>query len=378
MMGSPLTLLVGRLAWLLVIALTLSAGCQEGVSVRVKVTGRPPDASTLVVTAALNEVPALGSGQSLSRTPDRFNVQLQETLRGVVKIHLSAQNGQGCESAAGEGAVEIDGPGTYDLEVALTAQQGCTLQVELVGPAEGTVKSIPAGIDCGVQCKQVFGRDQVVSLIPMTSARFGGWFADASAVNCVGRVGCTLAMGSGLTKARANFIRAESCTQSGWCTEEGLPQAASGRSLYNLWGSGRDDVWAVGDSGTILHGDGILWSTVPSSTSRALRGVWGSGRDDVWAVGESGATLHWNGRTWALSQQPTQAWLNKVWGSGRSDVWAVGDSGTILHWDGTSWSLTSSGVTRSLRGSGAAARTMSGPLVMRRQSFAGTACPGPL
>ena len=37
-------------------------------------------------------------------------------------------------------------------------------------------------------------------------------------------------------------------------------------------GSG-DDVWAVGDVGTILHWDGQAWSNIPSGTNAHLHGV---------------------------------------------------------------------------------------------------------
>lgn len=324
--------------------------CQGGVLVRVRVTGRPATASTVVVTAALNEVPALGTGQSLTRTPDSFNVQLQETLRGPITLHLRAQNERGCDVAVGEGTVEIAGPGTYVLDVTLQPQAGCSIEVELVGPAAGSVQSVPAGITCGAQCRQVFELNQVVNLTATTSARFGAWFADADSPSCAGRVGCSLSIGSGLTRVRAHFIRPESCAASDWCTEEPLPPLPSRSNLYAVWGSGRDDVWVVGDSGSLLHGDGILWTAVTPVTDRGLRAVWGSGRADAWAVGERGAGLRWNGRSWSALPMPTQAWLNGVWGSGRGDVWAVGDSGTILHFDGRAWTSVPSGTTRSLRG----------------------------
>src|SRR6476659_1535743 len=54
--------------------------------------------------------------------------------------------------------------------------------------------------------------------------------------------------------------------------------------LFGIWGSGPDDVWAVGGSfskGTIVHWDGSSWSTVPCPPSGLLSGVWGSGPNDV-------------------------------------------------------------------------------------------------
>jgi hypothetical protein len=34
---------------------------------------------------------------------------------------------------------------------------------------------------------------------------------------------------------------------------------------------------------------------VTSGTTSTLYGVWGSGANDVWAVGAGGVVLHWNG-----------------------------------------------------------------------------------
>ena len=53
-----------------------------------------------------------------------------------------------------------------------------------------------------------------------------------------------------------------------------------------------DDVWAVGELGTILHWNGAGWSSVSSETMNSLYGVWGSTAGDVWTVGGSGTVLH--------------------------------------------------------------------------------------
>jgi hypothetical protein len=108
-----------------------------------------------------------------------------------------------------------------------------------------------------------------------------------------------------------------------------------------------DDVWAVGDSGTILHWNSSAWSAVPSATTLRLFSVWGSGPNDVWAVGSVAETtiVHWNGSAWSAVRPvvPNEMLgaLMAVWGSGPDDVWAVGDvgEGTALHWNGATWSV---------------------------------------
>jgi hypothetical protein len=123
--------------------------------------------------------------------------------------------------------------------------------------------------------------------------------------------------------------------------------------LLGLWGSGPNDVWAVSyevvAGVAIRHWDGKAWTVAfgdPTATSAveaegAMYGVWGSAPNDVWAVGENGVMAHWNGLNWALTPSGTTSTLRSIWGSGAADVWAVGgryQQGTIRRWDGKAWS----------------------------------------
>jgi photosystem II stability/assembly factor-like uncharacterized protein len=72
---------------------------------------------------------------------------------------------------------------------------------------------------------------------------------------------------------------------------------SAGHSLHALWASAGNDVWAVGDLGTIVHYDGRRWNPSESGTTAALTIVYGAGSRDVWAVGQ-GRVLHWNGTAW--------------------------------------------------------------------------------
>jgi len=120
--------------------------------------------------------------------------------------------------------------------------------------------------------------------------------------------------------------------------------------LRGVWGSASDDVFAVGDSGIIVHYNGTEWSVMTSGTANDLRSVWGSAPDDVFAVGGAGTIVHYNGTEWSAMTSGTVNELDGVWGSGSNDVFAVGNAGTILHYDGTPWSAMSSGTTNYLYG----------------------------
>lgn len=109
-------------------------------------------------------------------------------------------------------------------------------------------------------------------------------------------------------------------------------------TLYGLWGTNPADVFAVGESGTILHYDGGSWNSMASGVSGILFSVWGSSSTDVFAVGETGLICHYNGDSWSSMSSGTVRQLRGVWGTDNECVFAVGYSGTILHYDGVSWS----------------------------------------
>jgi photosystem II stability/assembly factor-like uncharacterized protein len=61
--------------------------------------------------------------------------------------------------------------------------------------------------------------------------------------------------------------------------------------LRSVWGGRADDVYAVGDKGTILRwGGGPSWTRIDSSTNQALYGVGGNSLF-VWFVGDGGTVL---------------------------------------------------------------------------------------
>jgi len=122
----------------------------------------------------------------------------------------------------------------------------------------------------------------------------------------------------------------------------------------DVWGTSAIDVFAAGLYGTILHYDGSTLSAMSSGTTQQLNGVWGTSASDVFAVGlqsesTQGIILHYDGSAWT-SMASTTYWLSDVWGSSSSDVFAVGPYGTIIHYDGSIWSAMASGTDLQLNG----------------------------
>ena len=131
-----------------------------------------------------------------------------------------------------------------------------------------------------------------------------------------------------------------------------LIDVASGTTatLFGVWAAAPDDVWVVGgtpDGGTtqpndvLLHFDGSLFtpSPLPQTLGRSFFKVWGTGSDNLYIVGEYGTIWHRTGTTWALeANSPPLATgnLTTVHGCSASEVYAVGGQ-DVLAWDGTSW-----------------------------------------
>jgi hypothetical protein len=144
------------------------------------------------------------------------------------------------------------------------------------------------------------------------------------------------AVGEGKTASQATVGRA-------WRMKRGMNEPDSGHSAWQeldtqapaallaVWGTSQG-VWAVGERGTIRHyvPGATRWSIVASPTNTTLRAVWGSGPNDVWAVGDNATIIHFDGTEWALASTVSDLDLHGLWGSGASDIWAVG-AGGVLH-----------------------------------------------
>jgi len=125
-----------------------------------------------------------------------------------------------------------------------------------------------------------------------------------------------------------------------------------------VFGFSADDVFLVGNRGTIVHWDGGAWTIQETPTDDQLWGVWGAAPDDVYAVGGSGrrgseaVLLHYDGVSWSdvdfgELDRETRA-LFKVWGSGPDDVVVVGQRGVVIRWDGSEWTQHLVGTTEDL------------------------------
>lgn len=110
----------------------------------------------------------------------------------------------------------------------------------------------------------------------------------------------------------------------------------AGPALLAISGSGPEDIWAAGESGEVLHYDGVGWSPVPSGTRRALRSIYAPPGGPVWIVGEGGLVLRGDVRGLAAVAAPflPGEGATDVWGRSAAEVYLTGDGGSALRSDG--------------------------------------------
>jgi hypothetical protein len=146
-------------------------------------------------------------------------------------------------------------------------------------------------------------------------------------------------------------------------TPDGLPDAAPPpgtwtkatspltHTWWGVWGSGPNDVWAVGVAGKIIHYTSGTWTEVSSGYTQNIRGIWGKDGSDIWAAGADGWIGHYDGTSWTSTKQGTDNFFNVGGDPATGEVWVVGENGKILHNKGSGWTDESvSGVTEMLMG----------------------------
>lgn len=111
-------------------------------------------------------------------------------------------------------------------------------------------------------------------------------------------------------------------------------------TLFGVWASSPNDAWAVGGSfenpglpnDVVLHWDGASWKpeALPQKLDRTHFKVWGASADDVYVVGDLGTVWHKKSGTWKREAEgvATERILT-VTGCSPTEIYAVGGR-TIL------------------------------------------------
>jgi photosystem II stability/assembly factor-like uncharacterized protein len=89
--------------------------------------------------------------------------------------------------------------------------------------------------------------------------------------------------------------------------------------------------------GARANADGFQWKQVQSNTKNKLEGVFALDSNNVWAVGEKGTVLFFNGVSWSNPiNVGTKNHLYAVVAFNENDVWVLGDK-IKVHYNGSSW-----------------------------------------
>lgn len=143
-------------------------------------------------------------------------------------------------------------------------------------------------------------------------------------------------------------------TRSGWAPE--AQDQMDGRALLAIAGSGSADslqLLAVGVYDKVLYRGGGLWQEVDGPTggsSGTLTAAWGSTvPGEFYVVGTTGRVYHVRGTVWQReAQNLVTQYLGGVWGKGTGadqEVYAVGASGKVLHRSGGDWAVEADGLS---------------------------------
>jgi hypothetical protein len=131
------------------------------------------------------------------------------------------------------------------------------------------------------------------------------------------------------------------CPNDNVCWQSPLPQ---GNRLSAVHAISEDDVWAVGNSGTVLHYSRGRWTQVSGKTTENLNDVTSTpGQNEVWIVGDNGTIVQGMPPDSILRKQQGIGHLHAVRSVHSQLAFASGENGAALRWDGTQWQQTSAG-----------------------------------
>lgn len=109
-------------------------------------------------------------------------------------------------------------------------------------------------------------------------------------------------------------------------------------AVYSIWGSATNDVWAVGDNGTIRHWDGSQWTLQPQLITREWQEVTGWAANDVIAMAKFSGVYAFDGTSWKTLGFPIPGFhLTTIWGTSGKDFFVGSPNGYLFHYDGAHW-----------------------------------------
>ena len=197
---------------------------------------------------------------------------------------------------------------------------------------------------CGAEAKPAESDPWQVVLERLPGALLSVWGSSASDVWAVGGDA-----GDGLGPMVLHYDGA---------TWQRLDSGVEG-DLWWVFGFAHGPVFMGGSNGTVLRVEDDKFERLPTPGSNTVYGLWGSAPDDVWAVGGAGTTpsggfaWHYDGASFreaaGLPEDiASSANIFKVWGRSAKDVVMVGSDGLLLRYDGKTFARVATETDRTL------------------------------
>ncbi len=110
-----------------------------------------------------------------------------------------------------------------------------------------------------------------------------------------------------------------------------IPYYFQGQPFYNpihsIFSISQNDIWFCGNG--VIHWDGNNFIPIPIPTNvwgpYQMNKLWGSSSNDLYVVGNNGSIAHWDGVKWTKIESGTSVHLLEIWGAiDGSTIWACG------------------------------------------------------
>lgn len=321
------------------LALLCAGGCSKGnglvvVSVSADATAPLHGITALQSTATIGAQTrsfAVPTSGPFDLPPARtFGIDVPSSLSGPMMVHLEARGAGGALIGVGDGTVGVSAGSRADLAIVLNAN-GAGGGDMAVGP---DLSGSPADL-AGASQDLSFRGFTIVPTSPATTSSIRGiWASSPTDVWAVDAAGNVWHSGGG---ASTFTVQA----------------SGVGATLYDIAGSGPNDIWATGINAganvpVAFHNTGGLTGFWPSSSlspANTILGVFALDATHVWVSGGTtggSAVMNFSSGA-AFTQQTTptgSSGLNRAWGAMATDVWAVGSVNTLLHFDGVTWTTS--------------------------------------
>lgn len=142
--------------------------------------------------------------------------------------------------------------------------------------------------------------------------------------------------GAGADPLAALAAMPAQCSADHWCWRDPRP---TGNDYDHVFATASDNIWLIGQHGTVLQWDGAVWHThlpavlpgeLPAQFSMSISGRNGH---DMWLIYGT-AVEHWDGTAWTIKDAaPTSGTVtfDNVWEAPSGDVWVTLSNGTVSH-----------------------------------------------